>query len=116
MAGPAESADGPRITRATSKDQARALLLAASPPNSSFTQSRTFSAEQVDRALRLGFRKPNWVWAAHDSDGTLRGVVAGWGSRARETPFILDFLDLPLDAPDVARALLDRAVADSAEP
>lgn len=106
----------PRIVRATTKAQARELLLAATPPNSSFTQLRNFSAEQIDRALRLGFRKPRWVWAAYDSKDTLLGVVAGWGSKARKTPFILDFLDLPLDSPNVAKALLDRAVADSSEP
>jgi GNAT superfamily N-acetyltransferase len=109
-------ADAPRITRATTKAQARALLLAATPPNSSFTQSRNFSTEQIDRALRLGFRKPPWVWAAHDVNDNLLGVVAGWGSKARKTPFILDFLDLPIESPDVAHALLDRAVADSSEP
>jgi GNAT superfamily N-acetyltransferase len=106
----------PKITRATSRPAARALLVAATPPNSSFTQVRNFSAEQIDRALRLGFRKPKWVWAAHDPEGELLGVVAGWGSKRRDTPFILDFLDLPLGSPDVAAALLDRAVADSAEP
>jgi GNAT superfamily N-acetyltransferase len=104
------------ITRATTVAQARELLVSATPPNTSFTQSRNFSAEQIDRALRLGFRKPGWVWAAHDSAGVVLGVVAGWGADARETPFIFDFLDLPLDSPDIARALLDRAVADSTEP
>ncbi|HEX4058507.1 MAG TPA: GNAT family N-acetyltransferase [Galbitalea sp.] len=104
------------IIRAKSRAEARSLLLAAKPPNESFTQLRNFSAEQIDRALRLGFRKPRWVWAARDTEGAVLGVVAGWGSKARETPFIIDFLDLPLDSPMVAGKLLERAVLDSAEP
>jgi GNAT superfamily N-acetyltransferase len=56
------------------------------------------------------------VWAAHDAAGAQLGVVAGWGARSRKTPFILDFLDLPIGSPKVAQALLERAVEDSAEP
>jgi GNAT superfamily N-acetyltransferase len=107
---------GISISAAGSAAEARELLVQATAPNSSFTQQRNFSVEQVDRALRLGFRKPQWVWAARDSEGTVLGVVAGWGAEHRQTPFILDFLDLPLDQPEVARAILDRAVLDSAEP
>jgi GNAT superfamily N-acetyltransferase len=104
------------ITIAGSQQRARELLLSATPPNSSFTQLRNFSAAQIDRALKLGFRRPQWVWMAHDSTGAVLGTVAGWGSAERQTPFILDFLDLPTNLPAVARALLDRAVADSSEP
>jgi len=104
------------ISTAESHDEARALLLAATPPNSSFTQERNFSAEQIDRALRLGFRRPEWVWTARNATGAVLGTIAGWGSADRDTPFMLDFLDLPLDAPDVSTALLDRATRDSSEP
>jgi GNAT superfamily N-acetyltransferase len=103
------------ISRATSVEQARELLTGATPPNSSFTQLSNFSAERIDRALRLGFRRPDWVWFASDQHDAVLGVVAGWGAAARETAGILDFLDLP-SSPEVAVALLDRAVADSAEP
>jgi GNAT superfamily N-acetyltransferase len=95
---------------------ARALLVAATPPNRSFTQVLNFSAERIDRALRLGLRKPEWVWAALADDGTTLGVVAGWGAEARDTPWILDFLSLPAERPDVSIALLERAVADSSRP
>lgn len=111
-----QPSDAVRISSPTTRAEARALLTAATPPNDSYTQVRNFSLEQINRALRLGFRKPQWVWAAHNDDGALLGVVAGWGSRARTTPFILDFLDLPVESPGVARALLERAVAASAEP
>ena len=103
------------IAAAGSAEQARSLLLGASPPNSSFTQTGNFSEEKIDRALRLGFRKPAWVWFASDDAGDVLGVVAGWGAATRETAGILDFLDLPSDA-RAAEALLDRAVADSREP
>lgn len=100
---------------AESADQARELLANSTPPNSSFTQQRNFSAEQIDRSLATGSRKPNWVWGARNPNGEILAVVAGWGAAARKTPFILDFLDLPSDRPDVAVALLNRAVDESAE-
>lgn len=103
------------IAAAESAEQARALLLGATPPNASFTQTSNFSEEKIDRALRLGFRKPAWVWFATNEAGAVLGVVAGWGAATRETPGILDFLDLP-DDPQIAVELLDRAVADSREP
>jgi GNAT superfamily N-acetyltransferase len=103
------------IASPASADQARALLIGATPPNSSFTQLSNFSAERIDRALRLGFRRPDWVWFASDGNGAVLGVVAGWGAAARTTAAILDFLDLPTD-PQIASALLERAVADSIEP
>jgi GNAT superfamily N-acetyltransferase len=103
------------IAAAESAEQARGLLLGATPPNTSFTQTSNFSEEKIDRALRLGFRKPEWVWFASDEAGAVLGVVAGWGAAARETAGILDFLDLPTDG-QIAAALLDRAVADSREP
>lgn len=103
------------ISAATTVAQARKLLLAATPPNSSFTQASNFSPEKIARAYRLGFRKPAWTWFATDSDGVTLGVVAGWGAAARTTAGILDALDLPTD-PAIAGALLQRAVADSAEP
>jgi GNAT superfamily N-acetyltransferase len=102
------------VAAATSAEQARSLLLGATPPNSSFTQTGNFSEEKIDRALRLGFRKPAWVWFAADESGTVLGVVAGWGAAARNTAGIVDFLDLPADG-EVAAALLDRAVADSSD-
>jgi GNAT superfamily N-acetyltransferase len=104
-----------RISTPTSTLQARALLVGATPPNESFTQLSNFSDEKIDRALRLKFRRPAWVWFATDGDGTVLGVVAGWGAAARTTADILDFLDLPKD-PEVAHALLERAIADSREP
>jgi GNAT superfamily N-acetyltransferase len=105
------------IHSADSVETARGLLLAATPPNESATQLSNFSAEKIDRALRLGFRRPGWVWYAVDSVDPTRvlGVVAGWGSAERSTPGILDFLDLPED-PEAAAALLERAAADSTEP
>ncbi len=103
------------VSAASSKAQARSLLTAATPPNSSFTQESNFSAERIDRALRLGFRRPSWVWFAADPNGKTLGVVAGWGAAARTVADILDFLDLPED-PKIAAALLERAVADSSEP
>jgi GNAT superfamily N-acetyltransferase len=102
-------------TAATTLTEARKLLVGATPPNGSFTQESNFSVEKIDRALRLGFRRPAWVWYAADSEGGVLGVVAGWGAASRTTADILDFLDLPADIA-VARALLDRAVADSAAP
>jgi GNAT superfamily N-acetyltransferase len=103
------------ISTPTSIEQARVLLLAAAPPNESFTQLSNFSEEKIDRALRLKFRRPAWVWFAADRNGTVLGVVAGWGAAARATADILDFLDLP-ENPEIAHALLERAVADSREP
>ncbi|HMH59610.1 MAG TPA: GNAT family N-acetyltransferase [Galbitalea sp.] len=103
------------ISAATSVDQARGLLRSATPPNDSFTQTSNFSDEKIDRALRLGFRRPAWVWFAADESGTVLGIVAGWGAESRTTADILDFLDLPED-PEIAHALLERAVADSTEP
>jgi hypothetical protein len=104
-----------RISTPTSITEARALLLGATPPNESFTQLSNFSEEKIDRALKLKFRRPAWVWFAADGDGTVLGVVAGWGAAARTTADIFDFLDLPAD-PEIAHALLERAVADSREP
>jgi GNAT superfamily N-acetyltransferase len=95
-------------------EHARRLLVGATPPNSSFTQTSNFSDEKIDRALRLGFRKPEWTWFAADEDGAVLGVVAGWGASTRVTAGILDFLDLPKD-PKIAAALLERAVRDSRE-
>jgi GNAT superfamily N-acetyltransferase len=107
------------IGAASSVEHARSLLVTATPPNASFTQTSNFSEEKIDRALRLGFRKPEWVWFAAEDKGTgqgaVLGVVAGWGAAARETAGILDFLDLPTD-PEIAAALLERAVSDSTEP
>ena len=103
------------IAAATSAEQARRLLVGATPPNSSFTQTSNFSAEKIDRALRLGFRRPDWVWFAADEEERVLGVVAGWGAASRTVADILDFLDLPKD-PTIAAALLKRAVADSVEP
>jgi GNAT superfamily N-acetyltransferase len=103
------------ISAASSVDQARALLRSATPPNDSFTQLSNFSDEKIDRALRLGFRRPAWMWFATDENRAVLGVVAGWGAASRTSADILDFLDLPHDA-EVARALLERAVADSIEP
>jgi GNAT superfamily N-acetyltransferase len=100
---------------AGSNEQARALLVGATPPNASFTQQSNFSEEKIDRALRLGFRRPAWVWFAADEHETVLGVVAGWGAASRTTADILDFLDLPKN-PDIATALMERAVADSNEP
>jgi GNAT superfamily N-acetyltransferase len=103
------------VAAADSVEQARSLLVEATPPNSSFTQASNFSDEKIDRALRLGFRKPEWTWFATDAGGAVLGVVAGWGASARVTAGILDFLDLPKD-PTIAAALLERAVRDSSEP
>jgi len=103
------------IGAASSLAHARSLLVGATPPNDSFTQTSNFSAEKIDRALRLAFRRPEWVWVAADENGAVLGVVAGWGAAARDTAGILDFLDLPTD-PEIAAALLERAVSDSAEP
>jgi GNAT superfamily N-acetyltransferase len=107
------------IGSASSVAHARSLLAGATPPNASFTQTSNFSDERIDRALRLGFRKPEWVWFAADGEasgqGAVLGVVAGWGAATRQTAGILDFLDLPTD-PEIAAALLERAVSDSAEP
>ena len=109
------------VAAAATVREARALLLGATPPNSSFTQAGSFSAEKIARAYRLGLRKPSWTWfavadpGADRAEGEVLGVVAGWGAAGRSTPAILDVLDLPAD-PVVASALLDRAVADSAEP
>jgi hypothetical protein len=103
------------IASVSSTEHARKLLVGATPPNSSFTQESNFSAEKIDRALRLGFRKPEWIWFAADSNDRVLGVVAGWGAAERVTAGILDFLDLSAD-PTVAAALLERAVADSTEP
>jgi hypothetical protein len=103
------------IAAATSTKRARKLLLGATPPNASFTQASNFSKQKIDRALRLGFRKPGWVWFAADENDVVLGVVAGWGAASRDTAGILDFLDLPQD-PEIAAALLERAVADSSEP
>jgi GNAT superfamily N-acetyltransferase len=103
------------ITAATTVSEARKLLLGATPPNSSFTQASNFSAPKIARAYRLGFRKPAWTWFASSDDGAVLGVVAGWGASARSTAGILDLVDLPTD-PAVGSALLERAVADSAEP
>jgi GNAT superfamily N-acetyltransferase len=100
------------IAAAGTTTEARALLLAATPPNDSFTQLSNFSQERIDRALRHGFRRPAWVWSAIDENGSTLGVVAGWGAATREVADILDFLDLPKD-PEIALALLERAVADS---
>jgi GNAT superfamily N-acetyltransferase len=102
------------IRSASTTEQARSALVAATPPNSSFTQRSNFSPEKIDRALRLGFRRPAWVWFAEDENERVLGVVAGWGAASRTTADILDFLDLPND-PAVAAALLERAVADSGE-
>jgi ribosomal protein S18 acetylase RimI-like enzyme len=101
---------------ADSAAEAREALLQATPPNRSFTQERNFSERQIDRAIKLGFRRPAWVWIARDHGGAILGVVAGWGAEHRATPFILDFLDLPFDRPEIARALLELAVRDSSEP
>jgi ribosomal protein S18 acetylase RimI-like enzyme len=95
--------------------QARKLLLGATPPNNSITQAEAFSAPKIARAYRLGVRKPEWTWFAADRNGTVLGLVAGWGAPSRSTAGILDALDLPADRV-VALALLERAVADSIEP
>jgi len=102
------------ISTAASVAAARELLRTATPPNQSSTQLSNFSLEKIDRALRLGFRRPAWVWFAADENNVVLGVVGGWGSAARTSADILDFLDLPSD-PGVAHALLERAVADSTE-
>lgn len=111
-----------------SAEQARGLLSRATPPNTSVTQTSNFAPERIERVLRLGFRRPEWVWFARavndDEDhgegenghGTILGLVAGWGSATSDAPFVLDLIDLPLDRPDVAKSILDRATQDSAVP
>jgi hypothetical protein len=106
---------GVTIASAASIEQARRLLVGATPPNSSFTQLSNFSPQKIDRALRLGMRKPAWTWFATASSGDVLGVVAGWGSAGRRTAAILDFLDLPED-PEVTAALFEAAAAESWEP
>jgi GNAT superfamily N-acetyltransferase len=103
------------VSAASTHAQARSLLTSATAPNSSFTQASNFSEEKIDRALRIGSRRPEWVWFAADDDERVLGVVAGWGAASRRVADILDFLDLP-DDPKIAAALLERAVADSTEP
>jgi GNAT superfamily N-acetyltransferase len=93
---------GVTIASAASIEQARRLLVGATPP-------------KIDRALRLGMRKPAWTWFATASSGDVLGVVAGWGSAGRRTAAILDFLDLPED-PEVTAALFEAAAAESWEP
>jgi GNAT superfamily N-acetyltransferase len=103
------------IAAAADNAEARKLLVGATAPNASPTQLQLFSPEHIDRALGLGFRRAEWVWAARDGDTTL-GVIAGWGSEHRSTPRLLDFLDASAagDARDVvALALLERAARDS---
>ncbi len=63
--------------------------------------------------MRLGFRRPEWVWFAADQNDVVLGVVAGWGAAARKTAGNLDFLDLPKDV-EISAALLERAAADTA--
>ena len=87
------------ISTASSVAQARSVLRSATPPNQSFTQLGNFSDEKIDRALKLKFRRPAWVWFAARQDGAVLGAVAGWGAAARRPPTSSTFLDLPGKTP-----------------
>ena len=115
------------IRRAQDEAEAREILVAATRPNDSFTQRQLFSEEHIDRALRLGYRRADWVWVATGandgkggsddsahSDGETIGVVSGWGAEHRDAPWVLDFFDLARASDEVALDLIERAAADTA--
>jgi GNAT superfamily N-acetyltransferase len=121
------------IESASTIEEARRAIAAARPAIDSPTQRQIFGRAHSDDALERGMRKPEWVWIARDAGapqvggahlggaqlgaaqlgGAQLGVVAGWGTAARSAPWILDLIDVPSDRPDVARALIERATADS---
>jgi ribosomal protein S18 acetylase RimI-like enzyme len=101
-----------RITQPRTADEARAALAAASVVIDSPTQRQIFSIAHIDDSFARGFRKPEWVWTAIDVDGAALGTVAAWGPPGRKDPWLLDFLDLPINQRDVACALVTRAIED----
>jgi ribosomal protein S18 acetylase RimI-like enzyme len=102
-----------RIIQPSTTEEASRLLADARQLIDSPHQATLFSAEHQRAALDRGARKPQWVWAAVDSEERTIGVVAGWGSAEGQAPGRIDLIDVPLDRPAVAAALLDRATTDS---
>jgi ribosomal protein S18 acetylase RimI-like enzyme len=103
-----------RIIQPSTIEEAARLLADATQLIDSPHQATLFSAEHQRAAFARGARKPRWVWAAVDSGERTIGVVAGWGSAAGQAPGRIDLIDVPLDRPAVAAALLDRATESMA--
>jgi RimJ/RimL family protein N-acetyltransferase len=102
-----------RIIQPSTIEEAARLLAEARQLIDSPHQATLFSSEHQRAAFGRGARKPRWVWAAVDQEERTIGVVAGWGSAEGKAPGRIDLIDVPLDRPAIAAALLDRATTDS---
>jgi GNAT superfamily N-acetyltransferase len=111
-------ATGVTFSSPTSTADARRILAAATPAIDSPTQKHNLSGDQLDLVFDRGFRRPEWVWEARDSDGRSVGVVAGWGGPDFPAPRILDVVAIPLDdavpLESHGAQLLKRAIEESA--
>ncbi|MDQ1572087.1 MAG: hypothetical protein QOF79_2761 [Actinomycetota bacterium] len=107
-------AAGVKFMSPTSTDDARRILAAATPAIDSPTQKLNLSGDQLALVFDRGFRRPEWVWEARDSDGRSLGVVAGWGGPDFPAPRILDVVAVPLEGHEVGVQLLNRAIEESA--
>jgi len=85
-------------------------ILETSPlPVDSPTQRRYRTRTHLNAIFAAGRRKPEWVWAARDADGTVVGHVAAL-SPSGQAPEILEHFGLPAD-PFQAKELMVRATS-----
>src|SRR5215468_12041421 len=65
------------IFQPASVDEAIDLLSSSPLPFDSPTQHRFRTLQHLEYAFAEGRRRPEWVWAARDADGTVAATVAG---------------------------------------
>lgn len=90
-----------------SAQEAIGILETSQMPVDSPTQRRYRTSAHLNTTFSSGRRKPEWVWAARDTDGTVVGHVAAL-SQSGQVPEILEHFGLPAD-PAQARELIARA-------
>jgi ribosomal protein S18 acetylase RimI-like enzyme len=87
--------------------EAITILETSSMPVDSPTQRRYRTSTHLSTTFASGRRKPEWVWAARATDGTVVGHVAAL-SQSGHAPEILEHFGLPAD-PAQARQLMAHA-------
>lgn len=89
--------------------EAIAILETSTLPVDSPTQRRYRTRAHLSSTFAAGRRRPEWVWAARTTDGTVIGHAAAL-SPSVQTPEILEHFGLPAN-PDHARELIVQATS-----
>ncbi|MDN5767020.1 MAG: GNAT family N-acetyltransferase [Humibacillus sp.] len=88
----------------TSMVEAVNVVADLAPALDSPTQHRLRTRRHLEDTFGSGRRRPEWVWAARDSTGSITGGLAGIGSQ-QGAPFGVDLMSLPRDPDQAARLL-----------